>query len=163
MTIAAIEELDVERIAPLVAAFRVSLKKHIGINSMPDLAAGQKELLEYLKAGYPCFAALEQDEFIGYLVCRVEKPTVWVESLFVKLEFRRQGIATELLHAAEAIAASNGEETVFNFVHPNNHAMIEFLIRNGYSVLNLIEIRKPYPHEVFTQKINVGEHEFDFN
>ena len=162
MTIVAIGEINVDSIAPLVAAFRVSLKKYNGIVSLPDVEAGKLEMCEYLKVGYPCFAALEQDEYMGYLVCRVEKPTVWVESLFVKFEFRRQGVATELLHAAEEIAAANGEETVFNFVHPNNHAMIEFLRKSGYSVLNLIEIRKPYSGEVLSRKIQLGEHVFDY-
>lgn len=29
------------------------------------------------------------------------------------------------------------------YVHPNNHRMIEFLRKRGYTVLNLTEIRKP--------------------
>ena len=40
--------------------------------------------------------------------------------------------------------------------------MIEFLRKRGYTVLNLIEIRKPYQGETLTQKITVGEHEFDY-
>jgi len=40
--------------------------------------------------------------------------------------------------------------------------MIEFLRKNGYSVLNLIELRKPYSGEVLSRKIQVGEHEFDY-
>lgn len=119
-------------------------------------------MLEYLQAGYPCFAAVEHEAFIGYMVCRVEKPTVWVESLYVKEEYRRSGVATKLYQTAENLATSYGEDTVFNFVHPNNHGMIEFLRKRGYSVLNLIEIRKPYPNEVLSQKISVGEHEFDY-
>lgn len=40
--------------------------------------------------------------------------------------------------------------------------MIEFLRKRGYTVLNLIEIRKPWQNEKTTQKIIVGEHEFDY-
>ena len=40
--------------------------------------------------------------------------------------------------------------------------MIEFLRKRGYTVLNLIEIRKPYQNENWTQTITVGEHEFDY-
>lgn len=39
--------------------------------------------------------------------------------------------------------------------------MIEFLRKRGYTVLNLIEIRKPYKDEKLTQTIMAGEHEFD--
>jgi len=40
--------------------------------------------------------------------------------------------------------------------------MIAFLRRHGYTVLNLIEIRKPYPDEKLLQKIDVGENTFDY-
>ena len=52
--------------------------------------------------------------------------------------------------------------TVYNYVHPNNHHMLEFLRKRGYTVLNLIEIRKPYKGEKLTQKIAVGDHKFDY-
>ena len=58
--------------------------------------------------------------------------------------------------------AEYGEETVYNYVHPNNHRMIGFLRKRGYTVLNLVEIRKPYQGEKLTQTITVGEHEFDY-
>ena len=63
---------------------------------------------------------------------------------------------------AEEIAAYYGDDTVYNYVHPNNHRMIAFLRKRGYTVLNLIEIRKPYQGEMLTQVITVGEHEFDY-
>ena len=40
--------------------------------------------------------------------------------------------------------------------------MIAFLRRHGYTVLNLIEIRKPYPDEKPVKRIKVGENEFDY-
>lgn len=40
--------------------------------------------------------------------------------------------------------------------------MIEFLRKHGYTVLNLIEIRKPYQDKTLTQTITVGEYEFDY-
>ena len=63
---------------------------------------------------------------------------------------------------AEELAAAYGNDTVYNYVHPNNHGMITFLKSRGYTVLNLIEIRKPWKGEKLTQTIRVGEHEFDY-
>ena len=40
--------------------------------------------------------------------------------------------------------------------------MIEFLRKRGYTVLNLIEIRKPYQGEKLTQTIQVDQHTFDY-
>ena len=146
----------------LVALFRVELRSYKGITSKPNIEAAREEMEEYLAAGFPVFAAIIDGEYAGYVVCRVDSKVVWVESLFVKEEYRRHGVASALHSKAEEIAASYGEDTVYNYVHPNNHRMIGFLRKRGYTVLNLIEIRKPYKGEKLTQTITVGEHEFDY-
>lgn len=122
-----------DALAEMVALFRVELRSYKGIASKPNVEDG-----------------------------RIESEVVWVESIFVREEYRRQGVAAALHGKAEEIAASYGNDTVYNYVHPNNHRMIEFLGKRGYTVLNLIEIRKPYLNEKLTQTITVGEHEFDY-
>ena len=149
-------------LAQMVALFRVELRSYKGIVSKPNMEAGREEMEEYLAAGFPVFAAMVDGKYAGYVVCRVDCEVVWVESIFVKDEYRRQGIASALHSKAEEIAASYGEDTVYNYVHPNNHRMIEFLRKRGFTVLNLIEIRKPYKGEKLTQTITVGEHAFDY-
>ena len=151
-----------DNLAQMVALFRVELRSYKGIVSKPNVDAGREEMEEYLAAGFPVFAAIVDGEYAGYVVCRVDSEVVWVESIFVKDEYRRQGIASALHSKAEEIAAFSGDDTVYNYVHPNNHRMIAFLRKRGYTVLNLIEIRKPYQGEQPTQTICVGEHEFDY-
>lgn len=151
-----------DELAELVALFRVELHSYKGIAACPDVEAGRKELAEYLSAGFPVFMALVDGEYAGYAVCRVDDGVVWVESIFVKEAYRRCGVASALHGKAEALAASYGDDTVCNYVHPNNDRMIAFLRKRGYTVLNLIEIRKPYPGEKLTQTIAVGEHEYDY-
>ncbi|MBQ7898733.1 MAG: GNAT family N-acetyltransferase [Bacteroidales bacterium] len=157
----AISEVN-DALAEMVAFFRVELRSYKGIVSKPYVDAGREEMEEYLAAGFPVFAGLVDGQYAGYVVCRVDNEVVWVESIFVKEEYRRHGVASALHSKAEEIAASYGEETVYNYVHPNNHRMIEFLRKRGYTVLNLIEIRKPYKGENLTQAITVGNHEFDY-
>ena len=151
-----------DKLSEMVALFRVELRSYKGIVSMPDIEAGREEMEEYLSAEFPAFAALVDGEYAGYIVCRVDSEVVWVESIFVKEEYRRHGIASALHSKAEEIAAYYGDDTVYNYVHPNNHRMIDFLRKRGYTVLNLIEIRKPYKGEKLTQQICVGEHKFDY-
>ena len=151
-----------DALAEMVALFRVELRSYKGIVSKPNIDAGREEMEEYLAAGFPVFAAVINGQYAGYVVCRVDSEVVWVESIFVKEEYRRHGVASALHSKAEGIAASYGEDTVYNYVHPNNHRMIGFLRKRGYTVLNLIEIRKPYQGENLTQVIRVGEHEFDY-
>ncbi len=151
-----------DALAEMVALFRVELRSCKHIESKPNVEAGREEMEEYLSAKFLVYVALVDGEYAGYVVCRIDSDIVWVESIFVKEKYRRHGVATALHRKAEEIAASYGDDTVYNYVHPNNHRMIEFLRKRGYTVLNLIEIRKPYKGEKLTQTIAVGEHKFDY-
>lgn len=153
---------EIPLLAPLAAGFRVELKGYTGIVAEPDEAAAAEELREYLTAGWPVFGAWAEGRLCGYLVCRVEEPCVWVESLYVLPEYRRRGVATALFRRAEEVAASYGEPTLYNYVHPNNQGVIDFLRSRGYSVLNLIELRKACPGERLKAQINVGGNLFDY-
>ena len=148
--------------APVVAAFRCALSGYKGIQSKPDIQAAETEILEYLEAGWPVYAAVEDGKIAGHLVCRIEGTILWVEQIYVCEDFRRRGVASMLFEKAEEIAASMGEDTVYNFVHPNNAGMIEFLRAKGYTVLNMIEIRKPYRGEKLTTTVRVNDKVFDY-
>jgi ribosomal protein S18 acetylase RimI-like enzyme len=154
---------DEEKIARLIAQFRVDLKQLKGIKSIPNIEQAKEEFREYIEAKYPIFVAEENNkELLGYLVCRIDNETVWAESLFVSYDARRMGIASKLYEKAEEIAKKLGGSTVYNWVHPNNDKMITFLSKKGYNVLNLIEIRKPWENEVLTKKIAVGKYEYNY-
>ena len=151
-----------DALAPLIADFRVVLSSFRGVAASPDPASGREEFLEFLNDGYPVYAAAEGERLLGYIVLKIEPPCLWVEQLYVREEARRKGVASALFDRAEEIAGSMGEETVFNYVHPNNDAIIAFLRSRGYTVLNMIELRKPYRGEKPTAAIRVGEHVFDY-
>ena len=146
---------DEQKIAELIAQFRVELKSFKGIKSEPNINAAKEEFGEYIDANYPIYVAENNKELVGYLVCRVEESLVWAESLFVLNNLRRQGIASKLYKEAENLSKKLGGETVFNYVHPNNDKIIKFLAKMGYDVLNLIEIRKPWKDEILTKEIRV--------
>ena len=162
MKLIQIKAEDADRLAPLIADFRVILDGYRGIVSQPGVEAARAEIMEFLNAGFPVFAAEDGGELIGYTVCRIDEPCLWVEHLFVRDDYRRRGAGTLLYEKAEELARSMGEDTVFNFVHPNNRGMIDFLRTKGYTVLNMIEIRKPYKGEQLTATIPVGDAVFDY-
>ena len=151
-----------EALAPLVAEFRSTLRSYRGECVPPDLPAALAEIGEYLSYGWPVFAAEECGRLIGYTVCRVDEPCLWVEQLFVLPGFRRRGAAGLLFDKAEELANNMGEDTVYNFIHPNNSGVIAFLRSRGYTVLNLVEVRKPYKGERLSSVIRVGENDFDY-
>ena len=162
MNIIRIDELSAEKIVPLIAAFRVALRSYKGIASEPDLQSAREEAFEFLSKGYPVYAAECCGEQAGYIVCRIEEPCLWVEHIYVSNQYRRRGVASALFSEAEKIAESMGDDTVYNFVHPNNEGMISFLRSKGYTVLNMIEIRKPYRGEKLRTTIRVDENAFDY-
>lgn len=152
---------DEDGISKLIAQFRVELRLLKGIKSSLNLELAREEFHEYLEAGFPIFVAENNmSELLGYLVCRIDRDIVWVESLFVSSSERRNGIASKLYSEAEKLALELGNDTLFNWVHPNNDKMIGFLDKNGYNVLNLIEIRRPWKNEKPREKIPVGNNEF---
>lgn len=153
---------DTDRVAPLIALFRAELNALRGIVSRPDVQAGKEEACGFLRAGFPVYAAEENGSLLGYMACRIDEPCVWVEHLFVREECRRKGAASMLFGKAEELAASMGEDTVYNFVHPNNEAMILFLKSKGYTVLNMLEIRKPFRGEKPAKSVRVDDNLFDY-
>ncbi len=162
MELITIRITDADRLAPLVAAFRTQLKSYKGIKAQPNIEKGKEEVLEFLESEFPIYAVEDKGALVGYIVCRIDEPCLWVEQIYVREDCRRKGIATMLFKKAEEIATSMGEDTVYNFVHPNNENMIQFLRSKGYTVLNMIEIRKPYKDEALSSIIHVEKEVFDY-
>lgn len=154
---------DHAALSGLIAAFRVELAALRDDPREPNQTAAAAELQEYLAKEMPVFVAERPSgEIIGYLVCRVDGETVWAESLFVALAYRRQGVAGQLYAQAEQLAVERGSDTVYNWVHPNNDPMITFLRQRGYDVLNLLEIRQPLPDERLTTTLTVGRQRYRY-
>jgi ribosomal protein S18 acetylase RimI-like enzyme len=163
MNVRAMRPDDKDPLVPLIAQFRVTLAQFRGRNPALDLEAAQTELTEYLRKDFPIFVAEDDNgKPMGYLVCRVIGTVVWAESLFVSPASCRRGVGSALYKQAEKLAEQLGGDTVYNWVHPNNDVVVSFLRKQGYNVLNLIEIRRSRPGEQPTQQINVGKHVFDY-
>ena len=155
------EDKYFDDVALLIANFRVVLQGFKNIETTPDVESAKEELKEYISEKYPLYIAIKDNKVVGYILLRVHY-VVWIEHIFVLKEYRRQGIASMLFDKAEEYSNNLQNDTVFNYVHPNNNVMIDFLKSKGYSVLNLIEIRKPFNGEKTTTKVKVGDNEFDY-
>ena len=162
MNIRAFKTGDEDGVAALITDFRVALAEMRGLAPEPDPEAAAKELANYRGKGFPIFVAeTGAGELVGYLVSRVDGKVVWAESLYVSTRHRRRGVGSALYARAERLAEELGGETVYNWIHPVNDAIVSFLKGRGYSVLNLIEVRRPRRGEELKRKITVGPHEFD--
>ena len=163
MKIRQYESNDKLELIHLIGQCRIDLAKLKGSKRELNLKAAEEELEFYQKKKYPIFIAEEtKGNLIGFHVCKIHDNIIWSEMLYVIPNERRKGIASALYEKAEMIAKEIGCDTVYNWVHPNNFRSIPFLKKRGYNVLNLIEVCKKRPGEKFTQKINIGDFEFDY-
>lgn len=153
---------DHPQVIACIAQFRVDLKRLKGIAAEPDLMRAKQELEEYLMTNNPILVAEKEHIILGYLVTKIIDQVMWVESLYVLPKARRSKIASLLHEKAQQLAVELGNDTLYYYVHPNNDAMIAFLASHGYDVLNLIEIRKPWPDEKCSETISVGTHHYRY-
>ena len=159
MIIRKFESRDFDDTALLIGLFRQHLCSFKGDNCPVDLESACQELNSFSQdSNFPIFVCLEEQQIIGYMILRIDG-CVWVEQIYVKEDYRRRGVASLLYKKAEEVSK---DDTLFNYVHPNNDAMISFLKSKGYTVLNLIEIRKPFKGEKNKTTIKVGNNEFDY-
>ncbi len=162
MTVREYQTKDADQVAALILGLRTVLAELKSSSQSITIEGARQELDDYTKGHYPIFVAVDSNNVVGYIVCRIDEDVVWAESLYVLPEFRRKGIGTLLYAEAERLANESGSDTVYNWVHPNNETSIQFLRKRGYTVLNLIEVRKPWAEEQLTTRIRVGENEFDY-
>ena len=148
-------------VANLLASFRVVLQGFKGVKATPDVESAKEELGDYIKEKWPLYVAIDNNEVVGYILLKVDG-VVWVEHIYVRADHERQGIGSLLYNKAEEYSSKLGCDTLFNWVHPNNEKIISFLKSKGYSVLNMIELRKPFKGESPSTKIKVGNNEFDY-
>lgn len=63
---------DRDNIAVLISGFRVELQHLKKIESAPDIESAQEEFDEYIKKGYLIYFYKKNNNYTGYIVCRVE-------------------------------------------------------------------------------------------
>lgn len=152
-----------QKLSEMIIAFRSYLASLKDKRDKMTIKEAEKEVEYYLDKKYPIYVIEKKDKYLGYFILKYDDDAVWLEHFFVKKEYRKRGIGTKLFNKAEEILDDLGYVNLYNWVHPNNDRMINFLKRQGYNVLNMIEIRKKFNKEKLKTKIKVGEHKFRYN
>ena len=160
--IVSIDEKNAYVITYMTVNFRKELAKLKNQKSTADLEDAREEINYYLSRQYPIFAASISGNYVGYAVCKVEDDVVWLESIYVRDEYRNRGIASALLRKCEEVGTEHGNDTLYVNIHPNNEKVIGMLNKNGYNVLNLIEVRKNYEGEKPESEYSIGNHKYKY-
>jgi ribosomal protein S18 acetylase RimI-like enzyme len=91
-------------------------------------------------------------EIVGF--CRYERHqgAFFGRELCVLETKRDRGAATALLRAVEKRIHEAGETNLFISVVARNAQALQFFAKRGYNILNIIEMRTPFPDERIVRK-----------
>ncbi len=150
---------DTPGLMPLVKSFKSHLSALNKTAGKKTDEAAKRAIDGYFKPGKTVFGSFEEGKLVGYCVVFEQTGVFWLEWLFVHGDHRGEDHASLLFDTAERFAKKHGEDQLYVWVHPDNHAMMRFLNKKGYDTLNLIEVtkRKKKTNEtlkVFGHKLN---------
>jgi|AntRauTorcE11897_2_1112592.scaffolds.fasta_scaffold12201_2 ribosomal protein S18 acetylase RimI-like enzyme len=152
-----------DELSKLLISFRAFLAQLKNKKDKMSIKEGIEEIDYYLDKDFPIYAAYKDNQLAGYFILKYDDDAVWLEHFYVKKEFRKQGIGSALFKKAEEEIENQGYVNLYNWVHPNNDRMINFLKKQGYDVLNMIEIRKKFTDEKLQSEVSVDNNKFKYN
>ena len=137
---------DLDAAAELLADFYHTMQRLKGRKQDRRLEKAYEDLSNRLERGEIVFVAETGEVIVGIQIISTD-PICKLECVYVDENYRRSGIAHLLFGTAETFLKSIGEQSFYASVHPNNLPVIEMLRKNGYDVLNLLELRKRWPDQ----------------
>jgi GNAT superfamily N-acetyltransferase len=84
----------------------------------------------------------ESGQLVGFARWEERDGAFFGRELFVRPEYRRQGIGTRLQEEVERRVGQAGADAFFISLVPHNQRMLAFAYRRGYDTLNTVELRK---------------------
>ena len=109
---------------------------------------------KYLKRNpNTCFAAVMEDRLIGVVLSGHDGRRGIVHHLCVHPDFRRAGIASQLVSCAEAALQREGIQKVFGLVFKDNDTANNFWESQGYTLRSNLN----YRNKSMNEKIPAGE------
>lgn len=72
------------------------------------------------------------DKAIGYLACELKEDELYLSKIYLKAEFRGQGLGKFMLNKAIEIAQLNQKKSIYLHVNKNNKASILFYEKNAF-------------------------------
>ncbi len=111
------------------------------IDHMNDLDFVQEEFNSYMNSNHEIYALTLNGKAIGYYVLSLKEEAYLLEHIYIRKEERHKGNGTALLKHAEEIASENHKSLIMH-VTPNNEIYMNLLKKNGYAIVEYIQIRK---------------------
>jgi len=112
-----------------------------------DEKEGDKVARESLDNSSVIFVAENHKNLVGFARVQFWDGAYFVREVFVVKPLRRKGIGSKLLANCEEFVLKNGETSIYLAVEPKHSVSIEYLIKNGYDTLNMLELRKDFAQD----------------
>lgn len=86
------------------------------------------------------YFVLQNEQPIGYMALIAQDNKVMLSKLYLDPDYRAQGFGLQLLRYAENFCLDKGWQTLWLTVNRDNHATIEWYLRQGFVVID--EVKK---------------------
>ena len=97
---------------------------------------------------------------MGFTRLRREGTVFWLEDIVISEGKRSSGLGTQFLTSIEEYVKDNDSVSLYIPVYVGNQSAIDFYYKNGYDILNMIEVRKDFKRKSMEKKIDLLGHEF---
>ncbi|ANU52637.1 GNAT family N-acetyltransferase [Acutalibacter muris] len=116
---------------------------------------------EWTSEGHALYAIFSNGLEVGFLHMGSRGDACdWLEEVFVREDFRRQGIGSTAIEAAWAMLREKGLETMYLEVVPANEGAIRLYHRLGFTNLNTLTLNRSVKEKRQLGTQNIGGLEF---
>ena len=146
-----IRPVTIEDYDPIFELWNSTQQSRRALNPIDDSREG---IDRYLKRNpNTCFAAVIQDKIIGVILSGHDGRRGIIHHLCVHPDYRRKGIASQLVSCAEEALQKEGIQKVFGLVFKDNDSANVFWESQGYTVRSNLN----YRNKSMSDKIPAGE------
>lgn len=125
---------SISRIGPSDYDRLIALWQAAGLSYKPKGRDSRQAFTQQLASGCQTALAVENDagELAGAVLATHDGRKGWINRLAVRPEYRRQGLATRLIRAAEDTLREQGIEIFSALIEPGNEASLALFQEAGY-------------------------------
>ena len=132
---------DILTLLPLYVNFYTELRSKQGWK--PSSIKEYEEDVRMILKRDEVFIAYDGQMAIGFVRISRRDGAYWIEELYVEKKYRKLGVGRTLLNKAEEYI-KNFEISSYIMVLPQDRDSLEFWLKNGYEMLNTIELVKDF-------------------
>ncbi len=132
---------DLDQLLHLYAGFYSELRARQGWR--PHSLEEYREEVNEILVKDKVFLAEEGNTLVGFIRVSQREGSYWIEELYVKPEYRGQGIGRRLVETAEDYVRKH-DLSIYIMVLPQDRRAISFWLHMGYTLLNTIELAKDF-------------------